>query len=66
MMQQPVSDGIVHTSARKGTCATCGAKDVVVSSPPSSRHVDAQACEQQRKLNRQAYLLGRVKIGVRR
>lgn len=65
MFEQPKTTEVV-TSARKGTCSTCDAKDVLVSAPPMSRHVDAQACEQQRRLNRQAYLLGQVKIGVRR
>lgn len=65
MFEQPKTNDVV-TSARKGTCATCGAKNVLVSSPPLSRHVDAQACEQQRKLNRRAYAHGQVRIGAKR
>lgn len=65
MFAQPKED-VVVSSARKGTCATCGAKDVLVTHPPLPRHVDAQACEQQRKLNRIAYAHRQVRIGAKR
>jgi len=50
MFTQPKED-VVVTSARKGTCATCGAKDVLVTHPPMSRHVDMFECDVQRGLN---------------
>jgi hypothetical protein len=50
-MFEQLKEDIVVTSARKGTCAVCGAKDVLVTHPPLSRHVDMFACEVQRGLN---------------
>lgn len=65
MIEQP-KENIVATSARVGTCTTCGAKSVLVTHPPLPRCVDMAACEQQRKLNRIAYAHGQVRIGARR
>ena len=50
MFEQPKTDEVA-SSARKGTCATCGAKDVLVTHPPFPRCVDMKACDRQRGLN---------------
>jgi len=65
MFEQPKTDEIV-SSARKGTCATCGAQDVVVTSSLLPRCVDMNACDRQRAANRVARLHGGVLIGAKR
>ncbi len=51
MMRQPPKNTRPRSDARQGTCATCGAKNVLVSSPPLSRHIDVKACDLQRAAN---------------
>jgi len=61
MFEQPKTDEVV-SSARKGTCATCGAKGVLVTHPPLPRCVDMAACDRKRALNAVAFRVTQLAV----